>query len=198
MEKLDCKGMACPLPVVNAKKALAAMGAGQLEVAVDNKTAVQNLQNLGKSLKIEAEAVERGEADFAVVFTKTGSEAPAEAACGELVPAGDKVVVLSSEFMGTGDDELGAVLMKAFTFALTQQDELPQVILAYNGGVKLTVEGSPVLEDLQKLADAGVEIYSCGTCLNHYGLTEKLAIGQVTNMYVIAQKQLEARVVVRP
>ena len=198
MEKLDCKGMACPLPVVNAKKALAAMGAGQLEVAVDNKTAVQNLQNLGKSLKIEAEAVEHGEADFAVVFTKTGSEAPAEAACGELVPAGDKVVVLSSEFMGTGDDELGAVLMKAFTFALTQQDELPQVILAYNGGVKLTVEGSPVLEDLQKLADAGVEIYSCGTCLNHYGLTEKLAIGQVTNMYVIAQKQLEARVVVRP
>ncbi len=88
--------------------------------------------------------------------------------------------------------------MKAFTFALTQQDELPQVILAYNGGVKLTVEGSPVLEDLRKLADAGVEIYSCGTCLNHYGLTEKLAIGEVTNMYVIAQKQLEARVVVRP
>lgn len=198
MEKLDCKGMACPLPVVNAKKTLATMGAGQLEVAVDNKTAVQNLQNLGKSLKVETEAVDRGEADFAVVFTKTGAEAPAEAGCGELVPAGDKVVVLSSEFMGTGDDELGAVLMKAFTFALTQQDELPQVILAYNGGVKLTVEGSPVLEDLQKLADAGVEIYSCGTCLNHYGLTEKLAIGQVTNMYVIAQKQLEARVVVRP
>ncbi len=64
--------------------------------------------------------------------------------------------------------------------------------------MKLTVEGSPVLEDLRKLADAGVEIYSCGTCLNHYGLTEKLAIGEVTNMYVIAQKQLEARVVVRP
>ncbi len=198
MEKLDCKGMACPLPVVNAKKALAAMGEGQLEVAVDNKTAVQNLQNLGKSLKVETEAVERGEADFAVVFTKTGAQAPAGAGCGELVPAGDKVVVLSSEFMGAGDDELGAVLMKAFTFALTQQDELPQVILAYNGGVKLTVEGSPVLEDLRKLADAGVEIYSCGTCLNHYGLTEKLAIGEVTNMYVIAQKQLEARVVVRP
>ncbi len=198
MEKLDCKGMACPLPVVNAKKALAEMSEGQLEVAVDNKTAVQNLQNLGKSLKVETEAIERGEADFAVVFTKTGAEAPAEDGCGELVPAGDKVVVLSSEFMGTGDDELGAVLMKAFTFALTQQDELPQVILAYNGGVKLTVEGSPVLEDLQKLADAGVEIYSCGTCLNHYGLTEKLAIGEVTNMYVIAQKQLEARVVVRP
>ncbi len=198
MEKLDCKGMACPLPVVNAKKALAEMEDGQLEVAVDNKTAVQNLQNLGKSLKVETEFVERGEADFAVVFTKTGEEAPASAGCGELVPAGDKVVVLSSEFMGSGDDELGAVLMKAFTFALTQQDELPQVILAYNGGVKLTVEGSPVLEDLRKLADAGVEIYSCGTCLNHYGLTEKLAIGEVTNMYVIAQKQLEARVVVRP
>ncbi len=198
MEKLDCKGMACPLPVVNAKKALGAMGAGELEVVVDNKTAMHNLENLGKSLKLATASEERGEAEFAVVFTKTGEEAAVEAGCGELVPAGDKVVVLSSEFMGTGDDVLGATLMKAFTFALTQQDELPQVILAYNGGVKLTVEGSPVLEDLQKLAEAGVEIFSCGTCLNHYGLTEKLAVGEVTNMYVIAQKQLEARVVVRP
>ncbi len=198
MEKLDCKGMACPLPVVNAKKALSAMGAGELEVVVDNKTAMHNLENLGKSLKLATASEERGEAEFAVVFTKTDAAAPAEAGCGELVPAGDKVVVLSSEFMGAGDDALGATLMKAFTFALTQQDELPQVILAYNGGVKLTVEGSPVLEDLKKLDEAGVEIFSCGTCLNHYGLTEKLAVGEVTNMYVIAQKQLEARVVVRP
>ena len=115
-----------------------------------------------------------------------------------LVPAGDKVVVLSGNVMGSGDDELGATLMKAFVFALTQQDELPASILAYNGGVKLTVEGSPVLEDMRKLADAGVEILSCGTCLNHYGLTDKLSVGEVTNMYVIAQKQLDARVVVRP
>ena len=106
--------------------------------------------------------------------------------------------MLSSDCMGAGDDELGATLMKAFVFALTQQDELPATIVAYNGGVKLTVEGSPVLDDLKKLAEAGVEIMSCGTCLNHYGISDKLAVGEVTNMYVIVEKQLNARVVVRP
>ncbi len=198
MEQLDARGEACPIPVVRAKKALAEMGAGELEVLVDNETAMHNLENLGKSLKIATSSDVRDAQNFAVTFTKTGDEAPAESSCGELIPAGDKVVVLSSEFMGSGDDELGATLAKAFVFALTQQDELPQTILAYNGGVKLTCEGSPALEDLKKLAEAGVEIYSCGTCLNHYGLTEKLAVGEVTNMYVIVEKQLNARVVVRP
>ena len=100
--------------------------------------------------------------------------------------------------MGAGDDDLGHTLMKAFVFALTQQDELPASVLFYNGGVKLTCEGSPLLDDLHALADAGVEVLSCGTCLNHYGLTEKLAVGEVTNMYVIVEKQMTARVVVRP
>ena len=99
--------------------------------------------------------------------------------------------------MGHGDDELGAVLIKAFIFALTQQDDLPDCILFYNGGVKLTCEGSPALEDLNKLACAGVEIFSCGTCLKHYGIEDKLAVGEVTNMYVIVEKQLQAGVVVR-
>lgn len=199
METIDAKGQACPMPVVRAKKALSEMGNGMLEVLVDNKTAMHNLENLGKSLKIATQSEERGEAEFAVVFTKDAADARTEdCGCGELVPAGDKVVVLSSDVMGSGDDELGATLMKAFVFALTQQDELPATILAYNGGVKLTVEGSPVLDDLKKLAEAGVEIMSCGTCLNHYGLSDKLAVGEVTNMYVIVEKQLNARVVVRP
>lgn len=81
MEKLDCKGQACPLPVVNAKKALAGMGEGALEVVVDNKTAMHNLENLGKSLKVETASEERGDAEFAVVFTK-GAQV-ADAACEE-------------------------------------------------------------------------------------------------------------------
>ena len=199
MEKLDCKGQACPLPVVNAKKALAGMGEGVLEVVVDNKTAMHNLENLGKSLKVETVSEERGEAEFAVTFTK-GAQAAAEVCeeCQPLVPAGSKVVVLSSEFMGADDDELGATLMKAFVFALTQQDELPAAILAYNGGVHLTVEGSPVLDDLKKLVEAGVEIFSCGTCLNHFDIADKLAVGEVTNMYVIVEKMSGADRIIRP
>ena len=94
--------------------------------------------------------------------------------------------------------ELGKTLLKAFIFSLTQQDKLPKTILLYNGGAHLTCEGSPMLDDLKALEAEGVEILTCGTCLNFYGLTEKLAVGGVTNMYVIAEKMLNAGNVVKP
>ena len=100
--------------------------------------------------------------------------------------------------MGIGADDLGKSLLKAFVFALTQQDKLPKTILFYNGGAALTCEVSPMLEDLKALEAQGVEILTCGTCLNHYGLTEKLQVGEVTNMYVIAEKMTQAKVVVKP
>ena len=108
------------------------------------------------------------------------------------------MAVIPSEFMGSGDDELGAVLMKGFVFALTQLDELPETVLMYNGGVKLACAGSSSLDDLRALAEAGVEIMSCGTCLNHYGLAERLEVGEATNMYVIVEKQANARGIIRP
>lgn len=88
--------------------------------------------------------------------------------------------------------------MKGFIFALTQQDELPSTILFYNGGAKLTCEDAPTLEDLKSLEACGVEILTCGTCLNHYGLTEKLQVGSVTNMYAIAEKMTQASLIVKP
>ena len=88
--------------------------------------------------------------------------------------------------------------MKGFIFALTQQEHLPSAILFYNGGARLTCEDSASLEDLKNLASLGVEILTCGTCLNHYGLTDKLAVGDVTNMYVITEKQMQADLILRP
>ena len=108
------------------------------------------------------------------------------------------MVVIASDQMGEGAEELGKTLLKAFVFSLTQQDKLPKTILFYNGGAHLTCEGSPMLEDLKALEAEGVEILTCGTCLNFYGLTEKLAVGGVTNMYVIAEKMLGAGNVVKP
>ena len=110
----------------------------------------------------------------------------------------DTVVVIASDKMGEGAEELGKTLLKAFIFSLTQQDKLPKTILLYNGGAHLTCEGSPMLDDLKALEAEGVEILTCGTCLNFYGLTEKLAVGGVTNMYVIAEKMLNAGNVVKP
>ena len=100
--------------------------------------------------------------------------------------------------MGDGSEELGKTLLKAFVFALPQQDKLPKTILFYNGGAALTCEGSAMLEDLKALEAQGVEILTCGTCLNFYGLTEKLAVGSVTNMYTIAEKLTQAGNVVKP
>lgn len=194
---IDAMGDKCPVPVVKAKKALGTMGTGTVEVHVDNETSVTNLKSLAKSLGCEVsdKTITQG-AEYHVFITKTEASASAE----EVASSTEKkrVVVISSQTMGSGDDTLGANLMKAFVFSLTQQDALPDTVLFYNGGAHLTCEGSPCLEDLQALAKADVEILTCGTCLKHYGLEDKLAIGDVTNMYVIAEKQLKADVVVRP
>ena len=88
--------------------------------------------------------------------------------------------------------------MKGFVYALTQLEKLPQTILLYNSGAYLSCEGSDSVEDLKSMEAQGVEVMTCGTCLNHYGLTEKLAVGSVTNMYVIAQKMMEADHIVKP
>ena len=142
--------------------------------------------------------------EYQVIFTvgeQTEEEKAQAGAEGEAcIPDSrtDTVVVIANDKMGEGSEELGKTLLKAFTFALTQQDNLPKTILFYNGGASLTCEGSPMLEDLKTLEAEGVEILTCGTCLNFYGLTEKLAVGGVTNMYVIAEKMLGAGNVVKP
>ena len=108
------------------------------------------------------------------------------------------MVVISSDKMGEGEEELGKVLIKGYIYALTQLETLPKTILFYNKGAYLTCEGSASLEDLKSLEAQGVEILTCGTCLNYYGITEKLQVGTVTNMYVIAETMAKAGKVVKP
>lgn len=195
---IDARGQECPLPVVRAKKALDELGEGSVLVIVDNKTAVENLTNLAKSKHYEISTTTKSDDEFEVTLTRTAASDTGAAPMAASVATGGVVVAVSSATMGAGSDELGATLMKSFIFALTQQDELPEKVLFYNGGVTLTCEGSPVLEDLQKLSDAGVEILSCGTCLQFNELTDALKVGGVTNMYAIVEAQAQARVVIRP
>ncbi len=200
MIQIDARGDACPLPVVKAKKAIAELqGAGQVEVLVDNEIAVQNLTKMAQQKGFGSAAEKRAEREYRVVFT-VGEAAPVPEEPETCTPdvRTDTVVAIGSDKMGVGSDELGKTLVKAFVFALTQQDTLPRTILFYNGGASLTCAGSPMLEDLKALEAQGVEILTCGTCLNFYGLTEKLAVGGVTNMYVIAEKMLGAGSVVKP
>ncbi len=207
MVKVDARGDACPLPVVKAKKAIAELnGAGEVEILVDNEIAVQNLTKMAQQKGLVYSAEKLAEREYSVRFTvgetTPESEEKAEACAPDTRCAQDTrtdtVVVIASDQMGEGAEELGKTLLKAFVFSLTQQDKLPKTILFYNGGAHLTCEGSPMLEDLKALEAEGVEILTCGTCLNFYGLTEKLAVGGVTNMYVIAEKMLGAGNVVKP
>ena len=204
MDKIiDCKGMACPLPVVSAKKASEELKAGDvLTVLVDNEIAVQNLTRFAEHKGFGVAAEKKGDKEFAVTMNISGAAAEAEKeeeiACVLDSRRKGMLVVLSANVMGTGDAKLGTSLMKAFVFALTKQDQLPDTILCYNTGAYLTCEGADTLEDLKLLEGEGVTILTCGTCLDFYGLKEKLAVGGVTNMYDIVERMENAAQIIKP
>ncbi len=203
MIQVNAMGDTCPIPVVKTKNAIKELnGADIVETLVDNEIAVQNLTKMANQKGYGVKSEKLGENEFKVTMT-IGEAAPVEEAEEEVVcavPAKGKndVVVISSAQMGSGNDELGTALMKAFIYALGQQDVLPKTILFYNGGASITCEGSVSLEDLKSMEAQGVEILTCGSCLNFYGLSEKRAVGGVTNMYVIAEKMTQADLIVKP
>lgn len=224
--KVDAMGDTCPIPVVKAKKQLDHVTEGTVvEVHVDNEIAVQNLIKLAKSQRCACKSEKTGDRHFVVSMwiDEDGAEdgdhavsVPSQEGAGTetAVPAGNQaenqavscspdartrqIVVIASGTMGGGNDSLGAVLMKGFLYALSQMDILPEKILFYNGGVKWTTEESEVLDDLKSMEAQGVEILSCGTCLDYYRCADKLMIGQVTNMYSIVEAMMQADKIIRP
>ena len=228
MITINAMGEVCPIPVVKARKALESLvGPEELEVLVDNEIAVQNLSKMAEQKGLPVQSKKLADDWFSVVIcvpadpddmfanpsvlasamtaAKLSRSAAAEinasaASADTCIPDAPKntAVVISSKYMGSGDDQLGAVLMKSFIFSLTQLEVLPKTVIFYNGGVHLSCEGSESLQDLKSLEAKGTEIISCGTCLNHYGLTEKLQVGRVTNMYEIAETMLKASSIVKP
>ena len=205
MITINAIGDNCPIPVVKTLNAIRELtNPDVIETLVDNEIAVQNLTRMADQKGYAVKSEKLGEKEFKVTITvgdaaqaQTGAEE--EVAC--ILPrTGRKntVVVISSKAMGHGGDELGVALMKGFLYALSQQEQLPSTILFYNGGASITCEGSVSLEDLKSMEAQGVEILTCGTCLNFYGLTEKLAVGSVTNMYTIVEKMTGADLVVKP
>lgn len=205
--KVDAMGDQCPIPVIKTKKALKEITETTLvEVHVYNEIAVQNLSKMAKQKNLEYKCEKLEEQHYIIKINAEAEgvsiqqKAPAENDKEICYPdrKSNTVVVLSSNQMGNGSEELGQILMKGFIFALTELDELPSTVLLYNSGVKLSTEGSNSIEDLKTLQAQGVEILSCGTCLNYYDLTEKLQVGDVTNMYFILEKMAQADKIIRP
>lgn len=205
---VDARGDQCPIPVVKAKKALESLGgAGCVEVLVDNEIAVQNLTRMAGHANKKVTSRRIRDKEYEVLITSdgeavsfSGENAPAQVESVSCIPdqRGNTVIAVDSAVMGHGNDELGKVLMKSFLYAVTELEELPRTILFYNGGATLTTEGSDSLEDLKHLEAQGVSIKTCGTCLNYYGLSDKLMVGEVTNMYDIVETLQSASKVIRP
>ena len=196
---VNAMGKQCPVPVVMAKKALEDMQVpGVLEVLVDNETAVQNLSRLAASCQLPVHAEKTGEGQFTVSMEVTAPvQVREETGC---IPEtrGDLVVAVGSNRMGDGEEALGKTLMKGFLYAVSQLPVLPKTILFYNAGAYLTCAGSDSLEDLKFMEAQGVEIRTCGTCLDYYKLKETLAVGRVTNMYAIVETLAAAGKVIKP
>lgn len=191
-KKLNCMGMACPLPVVEAKKAIDEMEDGLLEIEVDNETCVQNLRRLAAKYDFTVASESISDKEFLVKMEVKKDHAlkgKQEDSC---------TVVFSSDKMGEGDEELGKNLMKSFVFALSNVDPLPTAMVFYNRGAFLTSKDSPVLADLKNLEKAGVKIMTCGLCADYYKIKEKLGVGVISNMYEIVETQMESQKIIKP
>lgn len=201
VNNIDAMGLPCPMPVVQAKKALEQSNVNAVTIKVDNFIAVQNLEKMAHGLGYEFTYNKVSDSEFHAVLTKKadGNVAPGSApdrGVDESLNADEKmtgnggfgdgvVIAFGSEAMGNGDEELGRALMKSFIYSLTELDEKPKVMLFFNSGAFLTADDSGALNDLRFLAESGTRILTCGACLNYYKLTSP-TVGEVTNMIEMA------------
>jgi selenium metabolism protein YedF len=202
---IDARGLGCPQPVIMAKKAIEENE--RITVLVDNDIAVENIRRMAAKMACNIAVTEKGAGIWEIALARTGNvvQTPPGALEDELscavVPGHEArplVVVLSDNRMGRGDDVLGDILIRSFIHTLLQLNPLPDSIICYNAGVKLAVKDSTAVDDLQQLAQAGVDILVCGTCANYFGLTDQIAAGHISNMYDIAETMAGAARLLRP
>ncbi|WP_300350607.1 sulfurtransferase-like selenium metabolism protein YedF [Clostridium sp.] len=189
MKRINCVGMACPMPVINTKKYFDSIDSGIAEVIVDNEVAKNNIFKYATGCGYIAKVREEDKNYIINIEKKENIK--------EEKNEEDFVIVVTSDKFGEGNDELGTLLMKGYIYTLSENDNIPKELIFLNGGVKLTVKNSAVLESLQNLEKRGVKILSCGTCLDFYGIKEELAIGEISNMYTIVESMNNAKKVIK-
>lgn len=188
MKKIDCLGKVCPIPVIETKKLIKENPEEvDFEILVDNEVATQNLTKMAKELKIESSSEKIEDGIYRVSLKKNAQSKEEVSEEGNKIYTSSYVVAISDDRMGKGDEDFSKSLLEGFIYALTEQDKLPEKVIFYNRGVFLTAANEKTIEDLKVLEEKGVEILSCGLCLGNYKLKEKLAVGEITNMYKIVE-----------
>jgi len=190
VEEIDVRGLGCPIPVVKTKKALESMEEGELTVLIERSDGCENVKRFAESQGCEVAVEEKDNLFYIHIRKEKTAQSP-------LPKQSRDVVFITTERLGTGDPQLGDILMKAFLNTLWDAEPKPAKILFLNDAVRLTTEGSEVLDSLKLLEEAGVEIFSCGTCLEYYQLKDKLKAGLITNMYDTVDSLLSAGKVIK-
>lgn len=186
-KEIDARGQTCPRPVIMTKKELDNMVEGAITSIVDNEVAKENVSKLANSLGYAYKVDRVSDEEYHIHISKgqDGGQEISPSSEGQLK---DLTIAFTSNIMGGGSEELGRILMKSFMYTITEVPPFPSTLLFYNSGVYLTCQGSEVLEDLRLLKEEGVEIISCGTCLDYFQIQDKLEVGEVSNMYTIYEK----------
>ncbi|MBP2645677.1 MAG: selenium metabolism protein YedF [Firmicutes bacterium] len=190
--KIDARGLACPQPVIAVKKALEKITDGVITIQVDNFAAKENVLKFAAANQCAADFQKQGGIYSITIHKGQGIEKDQTTE----TATENTVFLITNNTLGHGSEELGAVLIKSFFYALLEKEPLPRLLLFMNSGVYLTSENSPVGEHLQELEQRGVQIFSCGTCLDYFELKDKLVIGGITNMYTIVEEMSAANKVI--
>lgn len=188
MKTIDGRGHECPMPVIMAKRVIKE-GEAEFLVQVDNKVATENLSKLAKQTGFDVDINKLAKDSYEVMFNKS------EEIISKNSDKDHYIVVFDSNKIGEGDEDFSKKLLESFSVALTEQDVYPKYVICYNIGVELTTIREDIVEDFKKLENDGVEILSCGLCLDNYSLKEKLKVGEITNMYRICELMTTYRVV---
>jgi len=191
MKIIDARGETCPVPVILMKKALKEAEGENIREIVDNEISRENLEKMLEELGLEYTSFEEN-GDFVVQVNRSASDAGS--------PPRDfisnTVLVIPSDSMGRGSEDLGRILAKNYLYALTESDDLPAKIILYNTGVRLASENGETAADLKKLEEKGVDVLVCGTCLDFFGLTGSRKAGIISNMYAIVEAEFSAERVI--
>ena len=183
---VDVRGSLCPKPVIETKKVSDANPSAVIITIVDNEVSRDNVEKFGKSRGYGVDIRQDGK-DFYLTMTPNAN--PVAEIC-EPMSYGNRVILMTKDYLGEGSEELGRNLMKTFWVCMVEADVKPSKIYFINSSVKMVTNDSVHLENIKKLADAGVEIAACGICLDFYGVKEELGVGSITNMYAITDSIL--------
>ena len=189
---VDVRGSLCPKPVIETKKVSDANPDAVITTIVDNEVSRDNVEKFGKSRGYGV-AIRQDGKDF--YLTMTPNDNPVVDGSCEPMSYGNRVILMTKDYLGEGSEELGRNLMKTFWACMVEADIKPSKIYFINSSVKMVTNDSVHLENIKKLADAGVEIAACGICLDFYGVKENVGVGSITNMYAITDAILGDNIV---